>query len=89
MEEEYQLQVELMEKNEKQRIRGMGKFNTHLIAPDLIAGHIFEEGTKMKIWISADSNKIPLLIESPVAVGSIKAVLKEYKGLKHDFSSKL
>lgn len=89
MEDEYELKVDLIEKNEKQRIRGMGKFDTHLIAPDLVAGHIFEEGTKMKIWISADSNKIPLLIESPVAVGSIKAVLQDYKGLKHDFTSKL
>lgn len=88
LEETYPLNVEVLKKNEKQRIRGMGKFDTHLISPDLIAGNIFEEGTKMKVWVSADANKVPLLIESPVSVGSIKAVLKEYKGLKHELTSK-
>jgi hypothetical protein len=40
----------------------------------------------MKIWVSADQNKVPLLIESPVRVGKIKAVLQSYKGLRYDFT---
>ena len=43
----------------------------------------------MNVWVSDDANRIPLLIESPVSVGSIKAVLKEYKGLRHPLSSAL
>ncbi|NJN34412.1 MAG: DUF3108 domain-containing protein, partial [Saprospiraceae bacterium] len=30
----------------------------------------------------------PLLIESPVSVGSVKVVLKNYKGLRHDITAK-
>ena len=89
LEEEYKLNVRVLEKDEKQRIRGLGKFSTHLISPDVIGGEVFEEGTQMKVWVSADNNKVPLLIESPVSVGSIKAVLKEYKGLKYDLTSQL
>ena len=37
----------------------------------------------MNIWVSDDKNKVPLLIESPISVGSIKAVLKSYSGLRH------
>ena len=43
----------------------------------------------MKIWVSDDANKLPLLIESPLKIGSAKAVLKSYKGLRHKLSSKL
>jgi hypothetical protein len=43
----------------------------------------------MKVWVSKDQNRIPLLIESPIAVGSVKAVLMDYKGLRHDAPKKL
>ena len=37
----------------------------------------------MNIWVSDDENKVPLMIESPVTVGSVKAVLQSYSGLRH------
>ena len=43
----------------------------------------------MNVWVTDDENKIPLLIESPVSVGSVKAVLKEYNGLRYDMTAKL
>jgi methylaspartate ammonia-lyase len=43
----------------------------------------------MTVYVSNDKNRIPLLIESPVSVGSIKAVLKDYSGLRHELSSKI
>jgi hypothetical protein len=43
----------------------------------------------MTVWVSDDQNRIPLLIESPVSVGSVKMVLQEYKGLKYDFTAKV
>jgi hypothetical protein len=73
---------------EKKKVKDLGKFNTIRVIPDLVAGEVFKEGDKMKIWVSDDANKLPLLIESPVSVGSVKAVLKSYSGLRHPLSAK-
>ena len=70
-------------------IKGLGKFNTIEFSPQVIEGEYFKKGTEMKIWATDDKNKIPLLIESPVAVGSIKAVLKSYKGLRNEMTAKV
>ena len=88
VEEEYPLKVELTSKNIEKRIPGLGKQMIHLIRPEVVSGHFFDEDTRMDIYISADENKLPLLIESPVSVGRVRAVLKEYKGLRHSFVCK-
>lgn len=49
---------------------------------------MFKEDTKMKVYVGDDENKLPLVIESPLAVGSVKAVLKSYENLKHPLTSK-
>lgn len=74
---------------EKKDIKELGKFHTIRIIPDLVEGNVFKKGDHMKLWVSDDKNKIPLLIESPVSVGSIKAVLKTYSGLRYDLESKI
>lgn len=80
--EEWPLQVAYKGKEEK-KIKGLGKYNTIVFSPEVIAGEVFEEGTEMKVWVSDDGNKVPLLIESPLSVGTIKAVLQDHKGLRH------
>jgi hypothetical protein len=72
---------------EKKRIRGLGQHRTIHIRPNLIAGHVFKEGDELSAWVSDDGNRVPLLIESPLTVGSAKAVLKSYRGLKYDLGS--
>jgi Protein of unknown function (DUF3108) len=74
---------------EKKDIKELGKFNTIRIIPDLVEGNVFKKGDHMKLWVSDDKNKIPLLIESPVSVGSIKAVLKSHSGLRYTLDSKI
>lgn len=86
VEEEYPLQVEVKEKNVEQKIRGMGKHKTHRISPEMVSGHFFDEDTYMDIYLSADGNRLPLMIESPVSVGKVKAVLTDYKGLRYPLS---
>jgi hypothetical protein len=83
VEEEYPLKVEVRNKNIETKIKGMGKQKTHLVRPQVVSGHFFDEDTRMDIYISADQNRIPLMIESPVSVGKIKAILTDYKGLKY------
>ncbi|MEZ4985840.1 MAG: DUF3108 domain-containing protein [Saprospiraceae bacterium] len=85
----YPLKVKYLGKEDKTRIKGQGQFKTHKISPQLIAGEVFKEGDEMTVYVSQDKNKIPLMIESPVSVGSVKVVLKSWKGLKYDLSSKI
>ena len=85
----YPLQVEIRGYDDDKKIKGLGRFRTMEVAPQVIAGEVFNEDTEMKVWVSNDRNRIPLLIESPVSVGSIKAVLKNYKGLKYKLSSEI
>lgn len=87
--QEWPLKVVYDGHDEEKKIKGQGKFKTIKFSPEVIAGDVFKENTKMDIWVSDDLNKIPLLIESPVSVGSVKAVLKEYKGLRHEMTAKL
>ncbi|GJM31646.1 MAG: hypothetical protein DHS20C18_06470 [Saprospiraceae bacterium] len=87
--ETYPLKVSYKGKEEKKRVRGNGKFSTHKFSPQLIAGEVFKENDQMMIWVSDDKNRLPLMIESPVSVGSVKVVLKSYKGLRHEFTSEL
>ena len=88
VEEEYPLEVELKAKNQTTKIYNLGKHKTHLISPEVVSGHFFNEDTKMDIYISADANRIPLMIESPVSVGKVKAVLTSYKGLRYPLTCK-
>jgi hypothetical protein len=87
--ETYPLKVKYLGAEADTRVKGMGRYRTHRFSPQLIAGEVFKEGDEMTVYVSQDSNKIPVLIESPVSVGSVKAVLKSYKGLKHDFTAKV
>ena len=71
------------------KVRGQGRFNTIKFRPEVIAGEVFNDGAEMNIWVTNDLNRIPLLIESDVSVGSVKAVLKSCKGLRHPLESKV
>ena len=86
--EEFPLKIKYAGKEAKKKVYGMGKYDTMKFQPDVIAGEVFSDEAKMTVWVSDDQNKIPLLIESPVSVGSVKMVLKEYWGLKYEFKAK-
>lgn len=66
-----------------------GKFKSIKFKPMLIKGTIFEGGEKMTVWVSDDLNHIPLRIESPITVGSVKVDMMGYKNLRHPVSSML
>lgn len=74
---------------ENKEIKDLGEFDAIKLIPELVEGKVFKKGDHMTMWVSNDRNKIPLLIESPVSVGSIKAVLKSYSGLKYKLDSKI
>lgn len=64
-----------------------GKFNTIKFKPLLIEGTIFAGGEKMTVWVSDDENKIPVRIESPISVGSVKVDMMGYRNIRHKLSS--
>jgi hypothetical protein len=82
-EETYPIKV-IYENRENKKIKDLGKYSSIKVKPELVVGNVFKKGDVMNIWVSNDENKIPLLIQSPISIGSVKAVLKSYSGLRHD-----
>jgi hypothetical protein len=64
-----------------------GKFRAIKFVPLLIQGTMFQGGEKMTVWVSDDGNKVPLRIDSPISVGSVKVDMVDYKNLRYPFSS--
>lgn len=60
-----------------------GTYNAIKFKPLLINGTIFSGGEKMTVWVTDDSNKIPIYIETEILIGKIKVYLSESKGVKN------
>lgn len=67
----------------------LGKFNCIKFKPLLIDGTIFEGGENMTVWVTDDENKIPIRVESPIIVGTIKVDLISYSGLRNKMKAQL
>ena len=63
-----------------------GKIDCMVFQPKMQEGRVFEDGEKMKIWITDDANHLLLKVETEIFVGTIKAVLEDYKELKNPLS---
>lgn len=64
-----------------------GRFNTIKFSPLLIEGTIFEGGEKMTVWVTDDQNHLPVRVDSPILVGSIKVDLIEFQNIRHPLRS--
>lgn len=65
-----------------------GTVTTMVFKPLVQTGRVFKEKESLTLWITDDDNKIPVRIKADLAVGSLKADLDEYKGLKNPFKVK-
>jgi len=63
----------------------MGTYTAIKIVPLLIEGTIFKGGEKMTVWVTDDENHLPLRIDSPILVGSVKVDLVGYDNLRNPF----
>ena len=52
-------------------------------SPKLIEGTIFKSGEGMTVWVTDDKNKVPVYIETPIIVGTVKVKLSAYSGLRN------
>jgi hypothetical protein len=66
-----------------------GKISCMIFRPYVQAGRVFKEEESLTVWISDDDNKIPIRIKASLAIGSIKADLEAFKGLKNSFKVKV
>lgn len=94
------LPIELFLDNKiyKLYIRYLGKENFKIdkttyrcikFSPKLVEGTIFKGGEGMVVWATDDQNRIPLFVEAPILVGTIKAKILSWKGLKYKFEARL
>jgi len=51
--------------------------------PNLIKGSIFKGGEGMTVWVTDDKNKIPVYVETPIIVGTVKVKLASFANLKN------
>lgn len=68
---------------EEKRIPGLGVYSTLKFAAKVVAGEVFTGEQEMLIWVSDDMNRVPLLFESPVIVGSVFGRLSGWDGLRY------
>jgi len=62
-----------------------GKVECLKFRPYVQSGRVFKEQESLSLWVSNDLNKIPIRIKADLTVGSIKADLDGYNGLKNQF----
>ncbi|MGV9002706.1 DUF3108 domain-containing protein [Flavobacterium sp.] len=60
-----------------------------IFRPLVQSGRVFKEQESLTVWISDDDNKLPIRIKASLAVGSLKADLDGFKGLKNPFVIKV
>lgn len=74
---------------EEKKVYSLGRFRTLKFAAKVVAGEVFSGKYEMIIWVSDDANRIPLLFESQIRVGTVSGRLVGYENLMHPVTSKL
>lgn len=59
---------------------GGKKREAYVFSPLLVKGDVFKGGEGMKIWVSKDEKRIPLMVEAKILVGSVKGILEQWNG---------
>lgn len=72
---------------EMKKIRDLGNVRTIKFAAKLLAGEVFTGEEDMLIWVSDDDNRIPVMFEAPILVGTASGRLAGWSGLKHPFDA--
>ncbi|HET7817765.1 MAG TPA: DUF3108 domain-containing protein [Bacteroidia bacterium] len=75
--------------SEKHKADNNVVFNCIKFKPKLVEGTLFKGGEEMIVWASNDKNRIPIYVEAPILVGSVKAKIVSWKGLRNKMESKV
>jgi hypothetical protein len=60
-----------------------GTYNCLKFKPMVATGEVFKEPYPMQLWITDDKNRIPVLMQSAVVVGSVKMELISFEGIRN------
>jgi hypothetical protein len=63
-----------------------GKTRVIRLNPLMPNNKFFKDEGSMRLWVSDDSNKIPLKVQVDLAIGSLEMDVKSYKGLRKDIT---
>lgn len=65
------------------------KFKCLKFAPLLVEGTIFKSGEDMTVWVTDDKNRIPIIVEAKIMIGSVKAVFVGAEGVRHPITAEI
>ena len=69
------------------KVPGIGTVRTIRFGAKLLEGEVFKGEADMIIWVSDDGNRLPVLFEAPLLIGTAKGRMTSYKNLKYPFTS--
>ena len=71
----------------KYKLADKREFNCIKFSPLLVDGTIFSGGEGMKVLATDDKNRIPLHVEAPILVGTVRANVVHWKSLRNKVES--
>ncbi len=69
------------------KLKGGATYNCLVFSPLLVEGTLFRDGEGMSVYVTNDRNRIPVMIEAKILVGSVKAILSDTRGLRYPVES--
>lgn len=64
-------------------------YNCLVFSPLLVEGTLFRDGEGMKVYVTNDRNRVPIMIEAKILVGSVKAIVKDLENLRYPIESRI
>jgi hypothetical protein len=73
----------------KETVKGLDgkKYRCLKFSAKMVEGTIFRGDEDVLVWVTDDENKVPVYVQAKILVGTVKAYLKEMKGLRNPVSS--
>ncbi len=65
------------------------KFKCLKFSPLLVEGTIFKSGEDMTVWVTDDANRIPIIVEAKILIGSVKAVFVDAINTRYPMSAEV
>ncbi len=84
--EVFELYIRYLGKEEVETREGK-RYNCIKFSALLIEGTIFEGGEDLYVWVTDDLNRVPVLVEAKILIGSVKAYLTRMEGLRNPVTS--
>ena len=86
--EVYNISYKLLGREEV-KVKGVGKFRTLKFSGTLIAGSVFTGKEQVFFWVTDDDNRVPVYVEAPIKIGSIRVRIQSWENLKYAMKSKM